>query len=278
MYRKQFTDIYKRRGFSFDEAKSEVDFALEVLFNYKYNDFLIGKTLEEWQILKLRKIIEERTLTHRPIQQITGQAFFYGRKFFVDGSTLIPRPETELLIKEAVAVLKDIPEAEVLDIGTGTGCIPVTLRLELRNNIIIDAVDISEQALETAEKNKLLHNISEGINFIKSDLFENTDKKYNLIVSNPPYIPVKIKDTLQSEVKDFEPSIALFANDDSGLEFYIKIIDKAKDYLEDDGFVIFELGINQSGAVKNYIEQKGFKNIKLVKDLNSIERAVIFQK
>ncbi len=278
MYNRQFINLYKNRGFSFEDAKSEIDFALDVLFGYKYNDFLLGKPIEKWQAEKLKKIFEERTLTHRPIQQIIGQAFFFGRKFFVDNSTLIPRPETELLAEEAVNILKNFPEAEILDIGTGTGCIPITIYLELNNNVKIDAVDISSQTLETAGKNKLFHNIFNGIEFIKSDLFENVECKYDVIISNPPYIPLKIKDTLDVEVKDFEPYNALFTNDDLGIEFYIKIIDKVRDYLKDNGYVLFELGINQGGAVKNYLEENNFKNIKLIKDLNSIDRVIIFQK
>ncbi len=275
MYRKQFIDTYLKNNFGFEEAKSEIDFALDILYNYKYQDFILGKVLEPEQIEKLKRIVEERTSTHRPLQQILGQSFFYGRKFFVNNSTLIPRPETELLVKEALDIIKDIPACKILDIGTGTGCIPITIALENQKSVI-DAVDISQSALETAQKNKLYHNVFSQINFIKSDLFENVNKKYNVIISNPPYIPLKDKDKLDIEVKNFDPPEALFAPDEDGVLFYKKIADKAKDYLYPNGFVIFELGINQSNIVKDYVQNLGYKNIRILKDFNSIERIIIF--
>jgi release factor glutamine methyltransferase len=171
MYRKIFIDKYLTQGIDFDEAKSEVDFALDVLFRYTYKDFMLGKVLENWQVAKLHKVFDERVSTHRPIQQIVGQAFFYGRKYFVNEDTLIPRPETELLVSEVLNVAKMIESPKVLDIGSGTGCIPISLVLE-NPAIIAHSVDISRGAIEMAEKNALLHNIYDKVKFIQSDLFE----------------------------------------------------------------------------------------------------------
>lgn len=277
MYRKVFIDKYLKKGFEFDEAKSEVDFAFEVLFNYTYKDFMLGKVLEKWQFAKLNKVFEERLNLRRPIQQIVGQAFFYGRKFFVNEYTLIPRPETELLIPKILMTLKDKKQAKILDIGTGTGCIPVTLVLESAG-LFADSVDISSEALETARKNSLLHNCFERVNFFKSDLFENVNTKYDLIVSNPPYIPLKDKDSLQSEVRDFEPPSALFTNDNDGIEFYAEIISSAADYLLPGGHLIFELGINQSGIVEGLLKDNDFTNIEIIKDYNSIDRVICTEK
>ena len=276
MYRKQFIDIYLKNNFDFEEAKSEIDFALEILFNYKYKDFLIGKKLENWQRDKFKKIVEERTSTRRPIQQIIGQAYFYGKNFFVNEYTLIPRPETELLVNEALTLIKEIINPTILDIGTGSGCIPITIALE-HSTAMIDSVDISQEALNIAAKNKLFHQIFNRINFIKSDLFENINNKYDLIVSNPPYIPLKDKNTLQIEVKNFEPANALFTNDELGVSFYKDIIDNAKNYLKDNGFILFEIGINQSDLIKKYLADKYFKNIKVIKDFNNIERIISAQ-
>ncbi len=274
MYRKIFIDKYLKQGFDFDEAKSEVDFALEVLFNYTYKDFMLGKTLENWQLAKLGRVFDERVETHRPIQQIVGQGFFYNRKFFVNENTLVPRPETELLVKEVLELSKDIENPRVLDIGTGTGCIPISVVLE-NPQIYAESVDISREAIETAEKNALLHNIYEKIKFIQSDLFEKVSGKYNIIVSNPPYIPLKEKENLQIEVRDFDPPSALFTADEHGIEFYKKIILSAKDYLLPDGYLLFELGINQYLLVENLLKDSGYKDIRIVQDYNSIERVII---
>ena len=277
MYRKVFINTYLKNGFSFDEAKSEVDFALETLFNFTYKDFMLGKSLESWQIAKLEKVLDERTKTHRPIQQIIGQAYFYGRRFFVDEYTLIPRPETELLVDKVLEISKKISNPKILDIGTGSGCIPLTLILE-NNNVSVDAVDVSSETLETAKKNALFHNVLNNIHFFKSDLFSNVNDKYDIIVSNPPYIPLKEKENLQVEVKNYDPGLALFTKDDLGIEFYDKIVTKANDYLLPNGFLAFELGINQSALVSDLLQKNNFSSIQIFKDYNSIDRVIICQK
>lgn len=276
MYRKIFIDKYLKNNFEFDEAKTEVDFALEVLFNYTYKDFMLGKTLEKWQLTKLERVFDERVQTRRPIQQIVGQAFFYNRKFFVNENTLIPRPETELIVDKVLKLSKNFETPNILDIGTGTGCIPITLVIE-DDKIKIDSVDISREAIETAEKNVLFHNVYNKVRFIQSDLFENVDGEYNIIVSNPPYIPLKDKDSLQIEVRDYDPPTALFTGDDDGIEFYKKIIEQAKNYLLPDGYLIFELGINQSKLVKKLFESNGYSNITVHPDYNNIERIICAQ-
>lgn len=276
MYRKVFIDKYLKQGFDFDEARSEVDFALDALFNYSYKDFMLGKVLEKWQLTKIDRVFDERVMTHKPIQQIIGQAFFYKRKFFVNENTLIPRPETELLVEKVLDLSQNYENPKVLDIGTGTGCIPISLVLE-NPEILADSVDISANAIEMAQKNALFHNVYNKVKFIKSDLFENLSDKYNIIVSNPPYIPLKDKETLQVEVRDFDPPSALFANDDDGIEFYEKIVENARNYLLPNGYLIFELGINQSGLVKKLFEKNGYSDVEIVQDYNSIER-IIFAK
>lgn len=277
MYRKSFIKYYTDNNFSFDEAKSEVDFVLEMLFNFTSKDFFLGKSLEKWQIDKIEKIIKQRVNTRKPIQQIIGSAFFYGRRFFVNEYTLIPRPETEILVSEVLKILEDINNPKILDIGTGTGCIPITLEIE-NNNLNAHSVDVSKEAIEMAEKNALLHNVYEKIKFIESDLFSKIKEKYNVIVSNPPYIPIKEKDSLQYEVKNYDPSLALFAKDEDGIDYYKKIIADAHKYLLEDGFLCFEIGQNQGKLVTDLLKNNDYKNIKIIKDLNSLDRIVISQK
>lgn len=277
MYEKAFVEKYLKNNFTFDEAKSEIDFIADILFNYSYKDFILGKTLEQRQIERLNAVINERMQTRKPVQQIVGQAYFYSRKFFVNENTLIPRPETEILVEKTLEIAKNIPHARILDIGTGSGCIPITLALE-NPDLTLEAVDISPKALEIAQRNADFHKVSEKINFYRSDLFENVKKKYNIIVSNPPYIPLKDKETLQTEVKDHDPHLALFTSDFDGVEFYEKISEKAGEYLNTDGFLIFEIGINMSEKVVNILKRNKFNVLEVVSDFNDIERIIISQK
>ncbi len=277
MYEKAFVEKYLKNNFTFDEAKSEIDFIADILFNYSYKDFILGKTLEQRQLEKLNAVINERIQTRKPVQQIVGQAYFYSRKFFVNENTLIPRPETEILVEKTLEIAKNIAHARILDIGTGSGCIPISLVLE-NQALTVEAVDISPKALEIAQKNADFHKVSEKINFYRSDLFENVKKKYNIIVSNPPYIPLKDKETLQTEVKDHDPHLALFTSDFDGVEFYEKISEKAGEYLNTDGFLIFEIGINMSEKVANILKRNKFNALEVVSDFNDIERIIISQK
>ncbi len=277
MYRKIFIDKYLTNNFDFNEAVSEVDFAFETLFNFTYKDFMLGKQLAPWQLARITSVIDERVSTHRPIQQIIGQANFYSHHFFVNESTLIPRPETEILVEEALKIIEKNNLTKILDIGTGSGCIPISIVLN-NKNVTAHAVDISKQALNTAERNALLHNVYDRINFYYSDVLENVKEKFNIIISNPPYIPLKDKETLQIEVKDFDPPSALFTNDEDGIEFYEEIISNAEDFLLPNGYLIFELGKGQHEKVSTLLREYGFRGIYVIKDLNSIERVIISQK
>ncbi|MBE7704977.1 MAG: peptide chain release factor N(5)-glutamine methyltransferase [Cyanobacteria bacterium SIG29] len=272
MYRKGFIDRYLKNGFEFDEAVSEVDFALDVLFGFSYKNFMLGKTLENWQITKYQKVLEERLSTRKPIQQIVGQAYFWNKKFFVNEHTLIPRPETELLVQETLVLAKEFENPKILDIGSGSGCIPITLVME-NKNIIAESVDISVEALEIARKNALFHNVHDRVNFYSSDVFENVTGQYDIIVSNPPYIPLSDKDTLAVEVRDFDPYNALFTKDEKGIEFYERISVEAKKYLS--GYLVFEIGINQSELVQNLLRANGYEDIRVINDYNLIPRIII---
>ena len=273
MYLKSFLDAYASNGFGMHEARAEINFALDVLFEYTYKDFLLGRKLSDAQIKQAQAVFDERTSLKKPIQLILGQAYFLGRRFFTDKYTLIPRPETELLVKEALALSKQLKNPDILDIGTGTGCIGISLMLE-NPEIKADMSDIQLNALKTAERNAAFHKVSDRAGFIPSDLFENIGKKYDIIVSNPPYIPLKDKETLQLEVKNYEPDTALFTRDDFGLEFYEKIISAAPRFLKTRSAIAFELGVNQAEKAAGLLENNGFSNIKIIKDFNSIDRII----
>lgn len=277
MLRKNLINYYKENGFDSYEASTEVDFVIEMVAGLSSKDILLGESVPEDLVQNIEDIIKERVLTGKPIQQIVGQAFFIGDKFLVNEYTLIPRPETEILVLECLKKLSENEDADILDIGTGSGCIPVEIAKNNNRSKVV-SVDICEKALETAKKNAVLHKVQDKIDFIKSDVFSNVKGEFDIIISNPPYIPLSEKDNLQKEVRDFEPHNALFANDIDGVEFYKKIIEGSKDYLKKGGFILFELGIGQAEKVKNILAVNGYYDIEIIKDIDLIERVIIGKK
>ncbi len=208
---------------------------------------------------------------HIPLQLITGEAWFYGRCFYVDGNVLIPRCDTEILIEEALKFIEN--GMDVLDMCTGSGCIIITLAKE--KNIHAVGADISDKALKVAEQNA--KQLDANCEFIKSDIFEYVHNKYDMIVSNPPYIRTKEIESLQTEVKDYDPVLALDGGAD-GLDFYRRIIHEAGDYLKDNGRLIFEIGFDEAKYVSDLLSKNGFYNINIIKDLSGLDRAVSAQR
>ena len=153
-----------------------------------------------------------------PLQHIVGFGYFMGEKFFVNKHTLIPRPETEILVQECLKLIK--PGAKILDVGTGTACIAIEISKNVE--VMVDAVDISEKVLEIAKENAKLHNAN--CNFIQSDLFSNIKGKYDFIISNPPYIPIKDIENISDTVKNYEPNSSLFTKDELWIEFYLEFV------------------------------------------------------
>jgi len=214
------------------------------------------------QMIKRRRSLE-------PLQYILGETYFYGYRFKVDPAVLIPRPETEYLIENIIQHIGDFKS--ILDIGTGSGCIAVTLARELPE-VSIDAVDISKKALENAAQNAALNKAE--VNFFQSNIFSRIDKKYDLIVSNPPYISESSYRNLPDEVKKYEPKIALLGGKD-GLFFYRKILEQAKDHLNDNGKIYLEIGYDQNEEIKFIAEKNDFQKIEILKDLNGFYRIMI---
>jgi len=223
----------------------------------------------------------KRRIQGEPIQYILGKTEFMGLEFKVTPDVFIPRPETEILVETAIKIGYRLwvigHRLKILDIGTGCGNIAVSMA---RNLLYyeMDAIDISDNALEVALSNAKLNNTK--VNFIQSDLFNTYNLQpntYDLIVSNPPYISTAEIDVLQPEIK-YEPYTALDGGKD-GLDFYRRIIDKVPSYLKKGGFLIMEMGLNQKGAIKNIFQKSGyFEIIEFVKDYNNIDRIVIAKK
>lgn len=258
----------------------------ELLFTHTFNCDRTSLYLDRESLLDREKAqaiagVLERRAKGEPIQYILGKAEFMGLEFKVESGVLIPRPETEVLVETTIRMVasqaSQVTSLKVLDIGTGSGCIAVSLA-KLLNNVTIIATDISQQAIEVAKCNALLNNVSEKIRFVRSDLFATCDLRlntYDLIVSNPPYIPTAEIDNLQPEIK-YEPRIALDGGRD-GLEIYRRIIEEAPCYLKSGGALIMEIGCGQARAAKKIAQNsEKFKIIEVVKDYSQIERVIAF--
>jgi len=258
-----------------EEYKQEAKIIIKEISNLPIEELIIKnyQGLDENKILNVANI---RAKTKKPLAYILGCSYFMGEKYIVNENVLIPRDETEILVRSACELIKNKTEKiYILDLGTGSGCISCALAKLLKDkDIEILSVDISLEAIETALKNIENLGLIRKIIVRKSDIFSKIRdvEKFDLIISNPPYIPSVEKETLQKEVL-FEPPGALFSPDEDGVWFYQKIILDAPKFLKKDGFVAFELGINQSGKVKNFL-QKDFNNIQIAKDLAGIERVI----
>lgn len=225
--------------------------------------------------------ILKRRIKGEPIQYILGKTEFMGLEFKVTKDVLIPRPETEIIVETVIkyAYGLSLMAYGILELGTGSGCIAVSLAKYLPH-FDITATDISEEALNIAKENAKNNNVADRIMFLKSNLFESLPichMPYAICVCNPPYIRTQDIETLQPEIR-YEPRQALDGGKD-GLDFYRNIIERAPSYLKEDGFLIMEMGFNQGEAIKNIFQNSGyFEIIGLIKDYNNFDRIIIAKK
>ncbi|MGM0379001.1 MAG: peptide chain release factor N(5)-glutamine methyltransferase [Bacillota bacterium] len=252
--------------------QNESEILIENFTKLKKIDLIINRSLEidESTVKKIKQKIKQRK-NNVPLQYIIGNQEFMGLKFEVNEHTLIPRQDTEILVEKLVEIFKD-KECEILEIGSGSGAISVSLAKMIKD-ASVTSVDISKKALEVSKKNAKLNNVFKKIDFIESDIFEKVDKKFDLIVSNPPYIKSKEIEKLQKEVSIYEPKLALDGGKD-GLDFYRNITKNAYKFLKQDGILAFEIGDNQVEDVKK-IMNDSFEKITVYKDLQKIDRAII---
>lgn len=236
----------------------------DILINYEDVEILDNKL--EIYIYNLNKIIEGV-----PIQYITKKQEFMGLDFFVDENVLIPQPDTEILVEEVLKISKLYnKKINILDLCTGSGAIAVSLAKYIKDVNII-ATDISENAIEIAEKNAIKNNVENKIKFVVSDMFKNIENKFDIIVSNPPYIETKEIEKLSKEVKN-EPIIALDGGND-GIKYYKIIADNYNKFLNIGGYLLLEIGYNQGESVS-----KLFKNSEIKKDLSGNNRVILVKK
>lgn len=259
-------------GIEKNEATIEVKMLIEHFANYTVSDLIMGKKLDSNKLKIVEEKARQRAKTREPIQHIIGFADFMGEKFIVNRSVLIPRDETEILVRKAIEIINKNDLKAALDVGTGSGCIACMIAKYTDCRII--GLDISTDALNTALDNASRLNLFNKAIFRKSDIFSNIkpDESFDIIVSNPPYIPPSEKEKIQKEVT-FDPENALYTTDEKGLEFYEKITSEAPKILNKGGYLLFELGIGQSQEVKNFMK-KDFENIEIIKDLAGIDRVI----
>ncbi len=239
----------------------------DTVFVYTHPDYELHEIEQKKYFSMIKKKAEGM-----PLNYLTNLREFMSLDFRVNEDVLIPRHETEFLVEEVIKYCKDIEIPSILEIGTGSGCIAVSLAYYMES-ARITAADISQKALRTASVNALSNKVSNRIKFIRSDIFKNVPlDKYDVIVSNPPYIPTPDIASLDRQVKDYEPLIALDGGED-GLYFYTQIIKFSKNYLKPRGLIVFEVGINQSGRVSQLMRSNSFKT-NVLKDLQGIERIV----
>ena len=233
----------------------------------------ISKEKEELYFSLIDKHIEE----NMPLSHLAGFEYFYDRKFKVTKDVLSPRMETEELIYKVIEYIKSINKnnIKILDLCTGSGIIGITLRKELESKSLkVVASDISEEALKVAKENAIMNEAE--VKFIQSDIFENINEKFDIIVSNPPYIAYSDKITMEDNVLNYDPHLALFAVED-GMYFYREIVENSKEYLNKDGMIFFEIGYDQREKILKLANENEFK-AEVYKDINGRDRMAILER
>ena len=257
---------------NFKDAKSDILLLIYEIFDFDFSKWTMYKYDEIEDISKLDTLNEyvKKRIVHMPIQYILNKAYFCGLPLYVNENVLIPRFDTEVLVEEVLKISKKDRSKRILDICTGSGAIAIALK-KLGGFERVDALDISDKALEVAKKNAKELNLD--INFLKSDMFSSLtcENKYDIIVSNPPYIQSDVVDTLESEVKDFEPRLALDGDAD-GMKFYKIIAKNYENYLADNGVLALEIGYDEADDIRALFEGK---NVVIKKDPANLDRVAI---
>lgn len=260
-----------------EEALTMAYLVLEKVFGLSRTDIMQERSVDVSQ--NQSKQLEQfwdRINTNEPIQYILNEAYFFGRKFYVDQAVLIPRPETEELVSLVIDTSKKLKlrNPKILDIGTGSGCIPITLSLELPSSKV-SALDKSVAALRVAKKNA--ENLGARVSFLEADILSSqlSLELFDIIVSNPPYIPIEQKSEMRANVTDHEPHLALFVDDHDPLIFYSAIAEHGKKSLTPDGFIAVEINDRFGRDTKKVFDNAGYSHTEIVKDISGKNRFVM---
>ena len=275
--------VQKLKSAGIDRPRTNAELLLGAVLNKSKVDLYLNKdrVLSSDEIEKFNQFIQER-ISNKPVQYIIGTVEFFGLEFKVDQMVLIPRPETETLVEVVIKQLAGRRDPRIIDLGTGSGAIAVSLAVNLRNPFIY-ATDVSKDALEIAEGNAIRNKVENHIEFLCGDLFEPLKKKdlegrIDCVVSNPPYVSRDEFDHLPKEVKDYEPIVAL-KTDEEGTSFHRKIIEDSLGFLNKGGILALEVGLGQANRVADLIRNReDFKDTEIKKDLGGIDRIVVSRK
>jgi release factor glutamine methyltransferase len=279
------TEVLRENEIS--NPRSTTEIFLSSILSLKRVELYLNKDriLTQPENEKLNSYFQQR-ISGKPIQYITGEVGFFGLDFKIDPRAMIPRPETEVLVSEIVEQFKktkkEFDPLKVVDIGTGSGVIAITLASELKNSLIY-ATDISKDALELAKENAGRNNVEQRIEFVYGDLFEpleekNVENSIDCIVSNPPYVKDSELGKLDKEIRDYEPKVALLSGED-GIDFHKKITEGAVTYLKSGGLLAFEVALGDAERLTEFIaSNNSYESIKIVKDLAGIKRVVLASK
>ena len=269
-----WAEVYFRQK-NFKNPRIEIELIIRFVLNIKRIDIYLNfdRPLIQKELELIKKSIKRR-LKREPIQYITNSSEFYGIEYFVNNRVLIPRPETETLIELALKKLRRVKNPKILDIGTGSGCIAITMAMQ---NVDCDVIgiDISDNAIKVANKNKDKHNLN-NVKFFNMNILNHIpDERFDLIISNPPYISENEFSNIMEDVRDYEPKIALTDYSD-GLIFYRRFSKIAKHIIKEQGRMILEVGLgSHPRKAKDIFINQGFSNAKLLKDFNGDYRILL---
>lgn len=268
------TDYLDKKGI--ESPRTNAELLLAGILNCKRLDLYLSydRPLDENEKKIYRNYIAKRG-NFEPLQYILGTTEFFGLKFIVNSSVLIPRPETEILVETIIADNKSSHNLNILDVGTGSGNIPISLMKNFTDSFIT-SIDISDEALNTARHNAELNSVSDKISFVNQNIFENEIynlSEFDIIVSNPPYVEKDEMKNLQKEILNYEPHNAVTDGGD-GYKFYKRIADVSSKLLKTNGGIYFELGMGQSATVFKILHENNFTDIKIIKDYQNIDRVI----
>jgi len=271
--------VEKLRLAGIDRPRTNAELLLGAVLGKSKVDLYLDKDriLTSYEIEKFNQFIKER-ISHKPVQYIIGTVEFFDLEFKVDERVLIPRPETETLVEAVIEQLKDKEKPKIIDLGTGSGAIAISLAKNLKEAFVY-ATDVSRDALEVAKENAVRNKVENQIEFLWGDLFDplrdkNLEGQIDCVVSNPPYVSRDEFETLPKEIKDYEPIVAL-ASEGEGVFFHKKIIENSVGFLKKRGLLALEMALGQAEKVANLIHQSGdFSNTEIIKDLSGIDRVV----